>query len=440
MYKKFFKRLLDIVLAIIALPFLFLLIIVVGIVIKIDDRGPVFFRGERAGKNGAPFRMFKFRTMKVNAADIRNPDGSTYNDKNDPRLTRIGNFLRVTSIDELPQILNVLIGHMSFVGPRPDLVDQKELYAHCMEKWEKRASVRPGITGYSQALYRNNLSLQERLEKDIFYVENVKFTLDVKIIFWTALSVIRREGVYKMEKQNVYELNKLTWDTEHFGISSARLEMISQINDSVFDEILENALPYEFITIRNQNNDAHNNIQIKNKTNALLVDCNVYFRRGVDGDIEAGDGIFTRAHMPVNEKIIKIAGSSFSNTRFFKDPNIHVEKAKGVSAERVKNAFEKADKFFIVFGGVDAPAGFSLCSRSEDELVCELIAVDSEFAGQGIGKKLVNAMHPLAREMGLEKLMVPTQADNIAATRLYTSTGFLPSEFHTIYHWWKAKE
>ena len=137
--------------------------------------------------------MYKFRSMKVNAPDIRNEDGSTFNSKDDPRLTKIGRLIRETSIDETPQILNILKGDMSFIGPRPDLPDQIELY----EGEEKRKlEVKPGITGYSQAYYRNSVPWKERIRNDIFYVDNMSFWLDVKIFLMTIMSVFRREAVF----------------------------------------------------------------------------------------------------------------------------------------------------------------------------------------------------------------------------------------------------
>ena len=121
MYKHFFKRLFDLIIALFALPFVLLLILIMVPLIWLTDRGPTFYNAQRVGLNGKIFKMFKFRSMKVNAPDIRNTDGSTFNSSDDPRVTRIGRFIRKTSIDEIPQILNVLIGDMSFVGPRPVL-------------------------------------------------------------------------------------------------------------------------------------------------------------------------------------------------------------------------------------------------------------------------------------------------------------------------------
>lgn len=143
MYKYLIKRFLDIILAIILLPFLFAIIIVIGPFIYLEDGGSVFYISKRLGKRGRVFEMYKFRTMKENSRDIRNADGSTFNSINDPRVTKIGRILRRTSIDELPQIINVLKGDMSFIGPRPDLPEHIMLYT----KEEKRKlKVKPGIT------------------------------------------------------------------------------------------------------------------------------------------------------------------------------------------------------------------------------------------------------------------------------------------------------
>ena len=141
--------------------------------------------------------MYKFRTMKVNAPDLRNPDGSTYNAEDDPRLTPVGRFLRKTSIDELPQLINVLIGDMSFVGPRPTLYSDK--YSSYNEQTKKRFSVRPGITGYTQAYFRNSIGQEEKFMHDIWYVENLSFLLDIKVIIKTVVSVIKRENIYVRE-------------------------------------------------------------------------------------------------------------------------------------------------------------------------------------------------------------------------------------------------
>jgi lipopolysaccharide/colanic/teichoic acid biosynthesis glycosyltransferase len=192
MYQKYIKRVLDLVISILLLPFILLIIAICGILIKLEDGGPVFYCGKRLGKDGKVFKMYKLRTMKVNAPDIRNPDGSTYNAEDDPRLTKIGKFLRKTSLDELPQFFNVIKGEMSIIGPRPDLPEHINYYT----SYEiKKLSVLPGITGYNQAYYRNSVEWKKRLQNDIYYVKNISFLLDLKILFKTIIKVLKREGV-----------------------------------------------------------------------------------------------------------------------------------------------------------------------------------------------------------------------------------------------------
>lgn len=146
MYKRFFKRVVDLAIALIALPFWLVVLIIIGPLIYLEDRGPMFYNAPRLGKDGKVFTMYKFRSMKANAPDIRNEDGSTFNTEDDPRLTRIGRFIRKTSLDETPQILNVIKGDMSIIGPRPDLPEHMELYKG---DERRKLEVRPGITGYN---------------------------------------------------------------------------------------------------------------------------------------------------------------------------------------------------------------------------------------------------------------------------------------------------
>lgn len=196
MYVRFVKRLLDIVFGLIAMPILGILILVFGPQIKREDNGPIFYNAPRVGKDGEEFKMYKFRSMKVNAPDLKMADGSTYNGADDPRMTRIGAFLRRTSIDEVPQFLNVLKGDMSLIGPRPDLRRETELYRG--NEGEK-LKVKPGITGYAAAYGRNSLPWHERLKLDVYYVHHVSFAFDVRIFFKTIQTVFKQEGVYVEE-------------------------------------------------------------------------------------------------------------------------------------------------------------------------------------------------------------------------------------------------
>jgi undecaprenyl phosphate N,N'-diacetylbacillosamine 1-phosphate transferase len=193
MYKKYFKRIFDLILSLIALPCWFIILILVALIIYFQDKGPIFYNAPRLGKDGKIFKMYKFRSMKVNAPDIRNEDGSTFNSEDDPRLTKIGKFIRKTSLDETPQLLNIIKGDMSIIGPRPDLPEHRELYE---ENEERKLEVRPGVSGYNQAYYRNTVPWKERIQHDIYYIDHLSLCLDIKIFFKTAVSVLKREDIY----------------------------------------------------------------------------------------------------------------------------------------------------------------------------------------------------------------------------------------------------
>lgn len=192
-YQLYIKRIIDVMICIVLLPFLMFLVIPISIAIKLEDNGPVFYSSKRLGINFKEFGMLKFRSMKVNAPDLRNADGSTYNSKEDVRVTKIGRFLRETSLDEIPQIFNVLLGQMSLIGPRAGDVESKDTY----QKDEKdKLLIRPGITGYTQAYYRNNLGVREKRLYDACYAHDVNFILDVKILFKTIETVLKHENIY----------------------------------------------------------------------------------------------------------------------------------------------------------------------------------------------------------------------------------------------------
>lgn len=192
MYRYGIKRLFDVLGSLITLPILFVIMVPVAILIKLEDGGPVFYNAPRLGKDMKEFKMYKFRSMKVNAPDIRNEDGSTFNSDNDPRVTKIGKILRKTSIDELPQLLNVFKGDMSFVGPRPSPLGNKDIYP---KEYFRKFDVRPGITGYNQAVLRNSSTMEQRIANDLFYVENISAVLDLKILYMTFISVIKSKNI-----------------------------------------------------------------------------------------------------------------------------------------------------------------------------------------------------------------------------------------------------
>jgi lipopolysaccharide/colanic/teichoic acid biosynthesis glycosyltransferase len=173
------KRALDVLLSLAALIVLSPVLLLAAAAIAIESGAPVFFKQVRLGRGGREFGMYKFRSMVKDAASI----GPWHTAADDPRITRVGRFLRRTSIDELPQLLNVLKGDMSIVGPRPDVPAQRALYTD--EDWAVRCSVRPGITGLAQALLRSEATEARRLELDLRYARFHSLSMDLKIIGWT---------------------------------------------------------------------------------------------------------------------------------------------------------------------------------------------------------------------------------------------------------------
>ncbi len=193
---KFFKRFFDILFSGIFLIILSPILLIFSIWIKVDSKGPIFFRQERLGYRGKTFRIFKFRTMVVNAEHIG--DGLSIKTEGDPRITRIGRFLRKYSIDELPQLINVFIGDMSLVGPRPPVTYHPYKGIENYPDWAiKRFEMRPGITGLAQVRYRNSKTWDERFVVDIEYVEKFNLLLDLKIIFGTVGRVFASKNIYK---------------------------------------------------------------------------------------------------------------------------------------------------------------------------------------------------------------------------------------------------
>ena len=186
LYRQFFKRFYDIVLSGMALLVLSPILLVLIIVGAINMKGNPFFTQLRPGKNEKIFKLIKFRTM----TNEKDENGNLLPD--DVRLTKYGKFLRATSLDELPEIINIFVGHMSIIGPRPLLVKYLPLYS---EEQKHRHDVRPGLTGYAQVHGRNTVSWDKRFEMDVYYVHNISLFGDIKIIFETVFSVLKREGI-----------------------------------------------------------------------------------------------------------------------------------------------------------------------------------------------------------------------------------------------------
>ena len=192
MYKHFFKRVIDIIIGLMALPFVIIIICIIGPIIYLNDKGAIFYKAKRIGEGGVLFEMYKFRSMMVNAPDIRLENGDTYNGDDDPRVTKVGKILRKTSIDEIPQFLNVLIGNMSFIGPRPDTPDFLDTYKN---EFPAILNIKPGITGYNQAYFRNSIDGREKMKNDNYYAEHLTFLFDIKIMFKTVKTVLFRENI-----------------------------------------------------------------------------------------------------------------------------------------------------------------------------------------------------------------------------------------------------
>ncbi len=210
---RFFKRIFDILFSIVLLIPLMIIVVISFILIKLEDGGSVFYLAERTGRYGKPFKMYKLRSMKENAPDIRLEDGSTYNNDNDPRVTKFGKFARKTSIDELPQIINILRGDMSFIGPRPDT----PMYLDKYTDEEKIAlTVRPGITGYNQAVNRNSVLTKEKLKNDIYYVQHLSILFDFKIILMTIKTVLTHKNINRLNSNDdeIYVFNDKKNKTE----------------------------------------------------------------------------------------------------------------------------------------------------------------------------------------------------------------------------------
>ena len=199
-HQVLFKRIFDLFLALILTPFALLMMVIIAVILKIEGKGPVFFVQERVGQNGRLFNMYKFRTMvagsdrKTSAdSELDEVDSIRYKLPDDPRITKIGKFLRKSSMDELPQIINIYLGNMSFVGPRPELPWIVAGY----EQWQhKRFTISPGVTGWWQIMGRSDRPMHLHTEDDLFYIQNYSILLDIKILFITIWKVITGEGAY----------------------------------------------------------------------------------------------------------------------------------------------------------------------------------------------------------------------------------------------------
>jgi undecaprenyl phosphate N,N'-diacetylbacillosamine 1-phosphate transferase len=213
LYRKYFKRPLDFILALFGLIILSPVMLVIAILVRINLGSPVIFKQQRPGLNEKIFTMYKFRTM----TEESDADGNILPD--DERLTRLGGFLRSTSLDELPELWNILKGDMSFVGPRPLLVKYLPLYD---EEQRRRHEVRPGLTGLAQVNGRNSISWEEKFQLDLKYVDSISFLGDLEILLLTVIAVFSRRGISSKTSVTMEEFKGAKPSTTDFGSTTTR--------------------------------------------------------------------------------------------------------------------------------------------------------------------------------------------------------------------------
>ena len=200
MYKHFFKRVFDFVLALILLIIVAIPMIIVAICIKVEDGGPVIYKSKRVGKKCKVFNTYKFRSMKVNREELKS------NMTHEQMVTKVGKFIRKTSLDELPQLFNILRGQMSFIGPRPWI---PEYYEWFTDEQKRRSDVLPGISGLAQVKGRNGINIFKKIEYDIYYVDHISLWLDIKLVFETIYQVFKETDAEISEQGIKEELREL---------------------------------------------------------------------------------------------------------------------------------------------------------------------------------------------------------------------------------------
>ena len=206
MYKHFFKRIFDFILALILLIFAAIPMIIVAICIKVEDGGPVIYKSKRVGKKCKVFNTYKFRSMKVNREELKS------NMTHEQMVTKVGKFIRKTSLDELPQLFNILRGQMSFIGPRPWI---PEYYEWFTPEQKRRADVLPGISGLAQVKGRNGINIFKKIEYDIYYVDHISLWLDIKLVFKTIYQVFKETDAEISEQGIKEELKELKEQEEY---------------------------------------------------------------------------------------------------------------------------------------------------------------------------------------------------------------------------------
>lgn len=235
-----------------------------------------------------------------------------------------------------------------------------------------------------------------------------------------------------------YELRPLQWDTDYFGVSSARVNLRGIINEQGQEDIIEFCEGYEFVTISNLDNIRENNHWIGNRTNAFLADINIQFLKVLADKPEYQDeNTYVVNCLSRNEQIVDNARKSFNYSRFFNDPMLPEEQAKNIYLHWTECAFGQENKFFVLSEREGNVAGYILFSFNEDSAVIELIAVDEKYQGQRVGKSLIRTMESFVIDQGNKKIKVGTQVNNISAAQFYIAMGFKYVSCGSTYHLWR---
>lgn len=235
-----------------------------------------------------------------------------------------------------------------------------------------------------------------------------------------------------------YELRSLQWDTDYFGVSSARVNLSGIVDEKGQEEIIEFCKDYDFVTISNLDNLKENNQWIGNKTNAFLADMNIKFIKVLVDKTDFNDEkTYVANNVSRNEQIINIARKSFNYSRFFNDPRIHEVKANNIYVHWTECAFNQENKYFIITEREGNVAGYILFSINEESSVIELISVDKKYQGQRVGKSLIHTMELFVIDKGIKKIKVGTQVNNISAIQFYNAMGFKYVSCGSMYHLWR---
>lgn len=236
-----------------------------------------------------------------------------------------------------------------------------------------------------------------------------------------------------------YECKSLKWDTDYFGINSARVNLSGVVDEQEQEKIIEFCKSYDFVTISNLGNIKENNHWIGTRTHAFLADMNIQFHKELTDKIDYRDErTYISNNLSRNAQIVDIARNSFNYSRFFNDPMLPEEQAKNIYNHWTDSAFNKENKYFVVYEREGSVKGYILFSIDEDSSVIELIAVDENYQGQKVGKSMIQTMESFVMDQGINKIKVGTQLNNVLAAQFYTKMGFAYVSCGSTYHLWNG--